>query len=187
MSRATPRPDRARDRHRCRHPEDQRDRLFTKFARLDGSSTRQAGGSGLGRGDYKTLTELMGGAITFSAPAEGACPSPLSVPMAKAAPAPSLDIAAPELEDKWKRRGFWWMKRQPDEPRRAADPAEPSGRRRPLRRGRPRRGGDVETDRWDAILMDVHMPVMDGVEASKAIREERPSAGQAGLAHRSSP
>ena len=27
-----------------------------------------------------------------------------------------------------------------------------------------------EKERWDAILMDVHMPVMDGVQASQAIR-----------------
>ena len=81
-------------------PGDQRERLFTKFAQLDSSSTRQAGGSGLGLAICKTLIELMGGAITFSAPAEGGACFTVVLPMAKTAPAPALNIAAPELEDK---------------------------------------------------------------------------------------
>ena len=159
-------------------PEDQRDRLFTKFAQLDSSSTRQAGGSGLGLAICKTLTELMGGAIAFSAPAEGGACFTLVLPMAKAAPAPSLDIAAPELEDK------------------AGAPRilvvdDNQTNRAVLLTLLSHLGVDGhfavdgrdavamwETDRWDAILMDVHMPVMDGVEASKAIREGERRTGR---------
>ena len=159
-------------------PEDQRDRLFTKFAQLDSSSTRQAGGSGLGLAICKTLTELMGGAIAFSAPAEGGACFTLVLPMAKAAPAPPLDIAAPELEDK------------------AGAPRilvvdDNQTNRAVLLTLLSHLGVDGhfavdgrdavamwETDRWDAILMDVHMPVMDGVEASKAIREGERRTGR---------
>ncbi|RRN65115.1 ATP-binding protein [Caulobacter sp. 602-1] len=159
-------------------PEDQRDRLFTKFAQLDSSSTRQAGGSGLGLAICKTLTELMGGAIAFSAPAEGGACFTLVLPMAKAAPVPTLDIATPELEDK------------------AGAPRilvvdDNQTNRAVLLTLLSHLGVDGhfavdgrdavamwETDRWDAILMDVHMPVMDGVEASKAIREGERRTGR---------
>ena len=43
-------------------PDDQK-RLFQKFFRADNSSTREAGGTGLGLVIAKTIVELMGGAI----------------------------------------------------------------------------------------------------------------------------
>ncbi|PIB94768.1 ATP-binding protein [Caulobacter sp. FWC2] len=153
-------------------PEDQRERLFTKFAQLDSSSTRQAGGSGLGLAICKTLIELMGGAITFSAPAEGGSCFTIVLPMAKAEPvappAQSLDIATPELD----RRAPRILVVDDNQTNRAV-----------LLTLLGHLGVDGnfavdgrdavamwERDRWDAILMDVHMPVMDGVEASQAIR-----------------
>jgi signal transduction histidine kinase/ActR/RegA family two-component response regulator len=159
-------------------PEDQRERLFTKFAQLDSSSTRQAGGSGLGLAICKTLIELMGGAITFSAPAEGGACFTVVLPMAKTAPAPALNIAAPELEDKVGAPRILVV--DDNQTNRAV-----------LLTLLSHLGVDGhfavdgrdavamwERDRWDAILMDVHMPVMDGVEASRAIREGERRTGR---------
>ena len=153
-------------------PEDQRDRLFTKFAQLDSSSTRRAGGSGLGLAICKTLVELMGGTIAFSpSPTGGACFS-LTLPMPRVAPAApaaqALEIAAPEVEagapkilvvdDNQTNRAvlLTLLGHLGVDGHFAVD------------------GRDAvamwEKERWDAILMDVHMPVMDGVQASQAIR-----------------
>ena len=52
-------------------PEDQK-RLFQKFFRADNSSTREAGGTGLGLVIAKTIVELLGGAIWVdSEPGQG--------------------------------------------------------------------------------------------------------------------
>ncbi len=161
-------------------PADQRDRLFTKFAQLDSSSTRRAGGSGLGLAICKTLTELMGGTIRFSAPAEGGACFTVTLPMAKAAPAttpaPALDIATPEIEagaprilvvdDNQTNRAvlLTLLSHLGVDGHFAVDGREAVAM--------------WEKDRWDAILMDVHMPVMDGVQASKAIREGERRTGR---------
>ncbi|WP_291871052.1 ATP-binding protein [Caulobacter sp.] len=162
-------------------PEDQRDRLFTKFTQLDASSTRRAGGSGLGLAICKTLVELMGGTIAHSPSPEGGARFSIAVPMprvvAEAPAAPALDITAPELDD-------------------AAAPKilvvdDNQTNRAVLLTLLHHLGVDGhfavdgqeavamwEKDRWDAILMDVHMPVMDGVQASQAIRAGEKRTGR---------
>ena len=42
-------------------PAEKMDRLFKEFSQVDGSTTRQYGGSGLGLSISKQLAELMGG------------------------------------------------------------------------------------------------------------------------------
>ncbi len=52
-------------------PEAFRDKLFTRFAQADGSSTRKVGGSGLGLYISRQLVELMKGEIGFEPASEG--------------------------------------------------------------------------------------------------------------------
>jgi signal transduction histidine kinase/ActR/RegA family two-component response regulator len=153
-------------------PEDQRERLFTKFAQLDSSSTRRAGGSGLGLAICKTLVELMGGTIDYAPSPEGGACFSLTVPMPRVAPAatpaPALEIATPEVEagapkilvvdDNQTNRAvlLTLLSHLGVDGHFAVDGREAVAM--------------WEKERWDAILMDVHMPVMDGVQASQAIR-----------------
>jgi signal transduction histidine kinase/ActR/RegA family two-component response regulator len=160
--------------------EDQRDRLFVKFAQLDSSSTRRPGGSGLGLAICKTLAELMGGSITFSAPAEGGSCFTVVLPMAQTAPAiaPVLEIATPELQEATGAPRILVV--DDNQTNRAVlltllshlgvDGCFAVDGRDAVARW--------EKERWDAILMDVHMPVMDGIEASKAIREGERRTGR---------
>jgi signal transduction histidine kinase/ActR/RegA family two-component response regulator len=160
-------------------PEDQRDRLFTKFAQLDSSSTRRAGGSGLGLAICKTLVELMGGTIAFSPSPEGGACFAVTLPMpevAPAAPPAAMDIAAPEVEagapkilvvdDNQTNRAvlLTLLGHLGVNGHFAVDGREAVAM--------------WEKDRWDAILMDIHMPVMDGVAASQAIRAGEHSSGR---------
>ncbi len=160
-------------------PEAQRERLFTKFAQLDSSSTRQAGGSGLGLAICKTLTELMGGTIAFSAPREGGARFTVSLPLPRTASAHDAmpDIAGPDLGDAGAPQILVVDDNQTNRAvlltllahlgvvgQFAVD------------------GRDAvamwERRHWDAILMDIHMPVMDGVQASRIIRERERLTGR---------
>ncbi|WP_454717537.1 ATP-binding protein [Caulobacter segnis] len=161
-------------------PEDQRDRLFTKFVQLDSSSTRRAGGSGLGLAICKTLVELMGGTIAYSPSPEGGARFSIAVPMPEVVadvPTPALDIAAPEMDDTSAPKILVVDDNQTNravlltllhhlgvDGHFAVDGREAVAM--------------WEKDRWDAILMDVHMPVMDGVQASQAIRAGEQRTGR---------
>jgi signal transduction histidine kinase/ActR/RegA family two-component response regulator len=163
-------------------PESQRDRLFAKFVQLDSSSTRRAGGSGLGLAICKTLSELMGGAIVYSTAEGGGACFTVTLPMPRVKPAGDQDphggIAgsdgaradAPKIlvvDDNQTNRavlltllGHLGVAAQF-----AVD------------------GRDAlamwERARWDAILMDIHMPIMDGVQASQTIRAREVATGRA--------
>ena len=163
-------------------PEDQRERLFTKFAQLDSSSTRRVGGSGLGLAICRTLAELMGGQIAFSSPPDGGACFTVILPMARVAPAApavsAFDVAAPDLEarsgaprilvvdDNQTNRAvlLTLLSHLGVEGSFAVDGRDAVAR--------------WEKEPWDVILMDVHMPVMDGVAASRAIREGERRTGR---------
>lgn len=163
-------------------PEAQRDRLFAKFAQLDSSSTRRAGGTGLGLAICKTLSELMGGSIAYSTAEEGGACFTVTLPMPRVKPADDLDphggISASDAP-------------QADAPRILIVDDNQTNRAVLLtllgHLGVAAQfaidGRDAlamwEHAHWDAILMDIHMPIMDGVEASQTIRAREKATGRA--------
>jgi signal transduction histidine kinase/ActR/RegA family two-component response regulator len=160
-------------------PEAERGRLFTKFAQLDSSSTRRAGGSGLGLAICKTLSELMGGSISYSTAEGGGACFTVTLPMPRVKPADGLDspaITGPDaatdaprilvVDDNQTNRAvlLTLLSHLGVAAHFAVD------------------GRDAlamwERARWDAILMDIHMPIMDGVQASQTIRAREKSTGR---------
>jgi PAS domain S-box-containing protein len=154
-------------------PGDKLGAVFERFTQADSSTTRRFGGSGLGLTISKRLVELMGGRIwvesgvgkgsvfSFTVPleiwAEATCRWTVQVGAGPEAALPSLQILL--VEDSADNRTIT-MAYLRDTPHRV-DIAE---------------NGAIAyqkfaSGRYDLVLMDRQMPVMDGLTATRAIRE----------------
>jgi light-regulated signal transduction histidine kinase (bacteriophytochrome)/CheY-like chemotaxis protein len=154
-------------------------RLFQPFTQADGSTTRHYGGTGLGLCISRQLAQLLGGDIavrsqvgagsefTVRLPlvAEPAAPGEIPTPEPPPPPAPSASASALVRrvlivdDDKTLR---WLTKRQLQKLGFLVDAAEDGEDGfRQLRAGR-----------HDLLLTDCHMPQMDGVALTQAVRAD---------------
>jgi signal transduction histidine kinase len=164
---------------------DQMARLFEKFVQADASTTRRFGGTGLGLSICFELVQRMGGTISPASELGKGATFTVTLPLQRTgvAPAPAARAPAP------------------------AAPALADGAALPVRVLAAEdntmnqlvlktllaqigilptfapNGADAvtlwEEGEWDAILMDVQMPVMDGPTASRAIRQREAASGRA--------
>jgi signal transduction histidine kinase/ActR/RegA family two-component response regulator len=154
-----------------------RAKVFGKFLQVDSSSTRRVGGSGLGLAICKDLLGLMGGEISFETELGNGSRFMFSLPCARTeAPAEAEPPAraAPEgelrilvVDDNATNRVVLQtlLAHVGVATATASDGAEAVAA--------------WEGGHWDAILMDIHMPEMDGLQASLAIRGQEQAEGRA--------
>jgi PAS domain S-box-containing protein len=156
--------------------DEQVEQLFDRFTQADASTTRTFGGTGLGLAISRQLVEMMGGEIgAFGRPGEGSTfwfqvPLPLAdageerggveavaavgaarILMADDAPA-NRELVSVLLGG---------MGLTVDTVENGAEAVEA-----------------VRQEAYDLVLMDVHMPVMDGLDAARAIRALGGAAGR---------
>ncbi len=148
------------------------ERIFNEFETLDTSYARQSGGTGLGLGIARRLTELMGGRIGVeSEPGEGSL-FWIRIPIRLGGAAlPAEAAAAPEPRQHGQRLDLLLVEDNEVNRFVARELLEAEGHR-VTEAADGRAGVDLAaTRRFDAILMDISMPVMDGTEAARRIRD----------------
>ena len=156
-------------------PSDRQARIFEAFAQAEESTARRYGGTGLGLAIAAQLVRRMGGELQVqSAPGAGSkfwFAIPLRAAMAPAAPAAGAD-AAPG-------RPLTLLVAEDDVVSRTLleRMMVKAGHRVMAVEDGSRAVAAVAEQRFDAVLMDVRMPVMDGIEAARRIREQERAAG----------
>ncbi|MFM8443708.1 MAG: response regulator [Methylococcus sp.] len=157
-------------------PAELAERLFQPFTQADSSNTRRHGGSGLGLAISKQLVERMQGQIGLaSTPGVGSrfwFDVPLDRPPHEAPPTPDQpDKAAGQrlaglhvlvVDDSSVNRYLAQqiLKREGAKSTLAQDGQQALERLQ------------ATADPFDAVLMDIQMPVMDGLEATRALRND---------------
>jgi CheY-like chemotaxis protein len=150
----------------------QKDRLFGRFEQADGAVTRRFGGSGLGLAICRQLAEMMGGDLDCESEPGGGSTFILTVPL-NAAEAPV--IATPDAEPRPTREArAVRVLLADDHPTNrkvvelilASASVELTSVENGEQAVRAYREGT-----YDLVLMDMQMPVMDGLSATRAIRD----------------
>jgi PAS domain S-box-containing protein len=153
------------------------DAIFDPFTQADASMSRRYGGTGLGTTISKQLVGLMGGKIWITSvqgqgstfhvtlPLEPARGTPQQRAQRRECQLPPLHILAADDVPQNLELLQLMLSRHGHTLRTAADGAEAVSMAAALR--------------YDVILMDVQMPVLNGLEATRAIRAAEQAAGQA--------
>lgn len=161
------------------------DTVFNAFSQADASTTRQYGGTGLGLTICKRLVEGMGGRIWLESTPDQGSIFYFSLPLQRgthpatqrpvATPAPSIRSARahafqPEAQSKGLQ--ILLVEDNPINQLLAKSILTNLGHQVVTARDGSEAVQAFASGAWDLVLMDIHMPVMSGLDATRQIRKQ---------------
>jgi CheY-like chemotaxis protein len=149
------------------------ERLFERFAQADGSYTRRFGGTGLGLAICRDLAERMGGVITAKGEPGVGATFRVELPLPALSPASSAQDAGRADDEAGGERGLRVLAAE-DHPvnRKVVECIlQSAGAELICVENGQLAVESFKTGAFDAVLMDMQMPVMDGLAATRAIRD----------------
>ena len=153
------------------------DNLFKEFSQADGSTTRRHGGTGLGLSIVKRLLDLMGGDIQVtSVLGHGSCFTftlTLEHPRLQTEPPPTIIADTPSTPHSLEGMRILVVEDNPINQLIASEILTQFGANVDCA-DNGQEGVDMinasTEQHYDAVLMDIQMPIMDGYEAARTLR-----------------
>jgi signal transduction histidine kinase/ActR/RegA family two-component response regulator len=152
--------------------------LFEKFTQADSSTTRQYGGTGLGLAICRELAQLMGGQISVMSEEGKGSTFIVELPFPRGSSTGVVEIAAPTTDVQQRSVRVLAAEDNLVNQKVLKAIVEPMDVDLSLVGD-----GRAAVEAWragtfDVILMDIQMPVMDGIAAAKAIRAAERAEGR---------
>ncbi|HTQ70765.1 MAG TPA: ATP-binding protein [Acidocella sp.] len=156
--------------------EEKRKLLFNPFSQADSSTTRRYGGSGLGLAISRRLVEAMGGEIGVDSVEGVGSRFWFDLPLTVSTDTAPRETSVPRVSDGQPRRVLLVEDVEMNQIL-VADMLRAHGHDVVTAANGREAVELVAREAFDVVLMDVQMPVMDGIEATVRIRQLPPPAG----------
>jgi PAS domain S-box-containing protein len=151
-------------------PADRLERLFQPFSQVDSSTTRRFGGTGLGLAISQRLAELMGGNIEVETADHEGSTFTLRVAFARAEAPLEPIVDAPSLGDAARTLRVILAEDNPVNQLVQLRMLRQLGYEAVVAANGVELLDALEKAEYDLVLLDIQMPVMDGIEAARELR-----------------